>query len=572
MSTHVHRGPALPPSSVASVLEALDLHLAAMPEREAIVFPESGLRMSWRDLSESSMRAAASLREAGVKPGDLVGVMLRNDERFVPAVLGAWRLRATAVPMPIPGAFADVDVYGEHIRAMIAAAGVRHVIHDPSLAGEHTEAAIRRLEGVTWVDSAARFDDGATESPEELPSPSDLALVQYTSGSTSAPRGVELTHANLTAGIDAFGIATALGRDDRWAVWTPLFHDFGLISTITALSFGAAVWMWSPMRFMRNPGGWLADFGRAGITHYSGPNFSFDLMLASATDEDFEGVSFDSWRVAVSGGESVSAATVRRFIERFEQYGFRAETMVPGYGLAEATLAVTVPAIGATPRFVTMSRQGLTERRTAEPVATEDPDARPLVSVGHPVPGIAVRIVDEPGTPLRDGEVGEIEVSGPSITRGYRGHPDGAEQGWFGTGDLGFMDKGELFIVGRIKDVVNVRGTKYHPEDLEPIVAEVEGVRKGRCCVVGVGETHERMAVIAETRVQGDELTRLRNAIHERLLRRLGISDILVYLVEPRTVQVTSSGKLRRQLMRRLLESGKLVDLESAPVPEGAPA
>lgn len=560
---HVLFGERLP-AAAASVLDAVDQQADAAPERAAMVFPVTGRTMCWRELRQSSLAAAASLHEARVRPGDLVGVMLRNDERFVPALLGAWYLGAAAAPMPIPGAFADVNAYAEHIRGMISAAGIRHVVHDPSLPSRHTDTAVRLSPDVAWIDGAVGLGEGAAEPVGTRPSPSGLALVSYTSGSTSAPKGVELSHANITAAISAFGIATELGPTDRWGVWTPLFHDFALISMLTALSFGASVWVWPPTRFIRHAGRWLAEFGRAGITHYSGPNFSFDLMHDSATDEVLTGVSLAAWRVAVSGGEPVSAATVRRFTERFAPYGFRAETMVPGYGLAEATLAVSVPAPGTRPRVMTVSRRGLTDRLRAEPVAADAPDARALVSVGHPAPGIALRVVDETGTALPERRVGEIEVAGPSITRGYRGHPDAAPGGWFATGDLGFVDAGGLFIVGRIKDVVNVRGTKYHPEDLEPVAGDVDGVHRGRCCVVGEGETEERIAVIAETRLRADELPRLRREIHGRMARRLGIGDIRVYLVEPRTVQVTSNGKVRRQLMRRRLEAGLIVDLQSA--------
>jgi acyl-CoA synthetase (AMP-forming)/AMP-acid ligase II len=266
----------------------------------------------------------------------------------------------------------------------------------------------------------------------------------------------------------------------------------------------------------------------------------------------------------------VSASTIRRFTERFARHGFRPETIVPGYGLAEVTLGVAVPPLGTRPRILTVSRAGLADRRRVEPVGPADPEARSLVSVGRPFPGIAVRIVDEQGAALPDRRVGEIEVSGPSISRGYRGQGEVTHDGWLKTGDLGFVDGGGLFVSGRIKDVVNVRGTKYHPEDLEPIVAEVDGVRKGRCCVVGEGETDEHIAVLVETRLRGEELGRLRADVHERLVRRLGMGQIRVYLVEPRTIQVTSNGKVRRQLMRRLLETGQLADLETAARAEAA--
>jgi acyl-CoA synthetase (AMP-forming)/AMP-acid ligase II len=562
LSEHVYRGEPLPQNAIASVLEAIEWHAEQTPERDAIVFPETGATMSWRSLRGSALRSAARLQEAGVKTGDLVGVMARNDERCVTAVLGAWYLRASAAAMPVPGNFAEVDGYADQIRGMIAAGGLQHVVHDPSYPSEHAEEAVRRSPNVTWIDSGMR---PAVRVPQPIgarPFPADLALVQYTSGSTSAPKGVELTHANLMAGIAAFGMATQLGAADSWGVWVPLFHDFGMISTMTALSFGAKVWMSSPTWFIRNPGRWLALFGRAGITHFSGPNFSFDIMRDSATDEMFEGVSLANWRVAINAAEPVSATTVRSFAKRFEPYGFRGETMRPTYGLAEATLMLSLPAAKTPPRVVTVRREAITERRVAVPAAAGDPGARSIVSVGRTMPGIALRIVDDRGKTLSDRCVGEIHAMGAAVTRGYRGHPDGAHDGWWATGDLGFMDSGELFICGRIKDVVIVRGTKYHPEDLEPLVGEIDGVRRGRCCVVGVGETHERLAVIAETRLEGGEIRRIRNEIRKLLVRRLGISEIEVYMVEPGTVAMTSSGKLRRHQMRRLLENGRIVDLE----------
>lgn len=558
---YVLRGTPLAPPRHQSLLDAIDGHAAETPQRRALVFPERGTTMSWRELEESSWRAAASLRESGIGGGELAGLLLRNDERFVPNLLGLWRLGAAGVPMPIPGAFADVDAYAEHIRGMIAAAGIECVVRDPSLPSPHREAIERAGSHVVWIDGAVTPGERAPERVPARPSPADLALVQYTSGSSSAPKGVELTHANMTAAFDSFGLATELGPEDAWAVWMPLFHDFALVSTLTALWVGATVWAWQPTQFIRRPGRWLAEFGRNRLTHYSGPNFSFDLMCDSITDEILDGVSLDAWKVAVSGGEQVSAETVRRFTERFEPHGFRAQTMVPGYGMAEATLAITVSPLHTRPRVMTVSRDGLTDRRSAEQVPERAPNARAVVSVGRPAPGIALRVVDGLGEPLGERAAGEIQVAGPSITRGYRGAPDATRDGWLPTGDLGFLDARELFVTGRLKDVVNVHGIKYHPEDLEPVVAAIEGVR--RCCVVGEGETNERMAVIAETRAIGEELSRLRAAIRERLVRLLGIAEIQVYLVRPRMVLMTSSGKMRRQLMRRLLEEGGLSDLET---------
>jgi acyl-CoA synthetase (AMP-forming)/AMP-acid ligase II len=392
----------------------------------------------------------------------------------------------------------------------------------------------------------------------------DLAIVQYTSGSTSAPKGVELTHANVMAGFAAYAAATGIGPGDTWGVWLPLFHDFGLVSTLTALSVGASACVWPPSMFLRHPGWWLADFGRRHLTHYSGPNFSFDLMRESYEPELFSDVDLSSWRVAVNGAEPVSALTVDRFYDRFAAHGFDARTMVPGYGMAEATLAVTVPPLGTVPRVLNVSRRELARRGRAEPTSAGHADARRVVSVGRAVPGIELHIVDELGRALAERAVGEILVKGPAVTRGYRGYPAPRRDGWLPTGDLGFAADECLFIVGRSKDTIIVRGTKYHPEDVEPIVGEIDGLHHGRCAVVARGETDERLAVVAETTVDGAGLGPLRAEIRGRLVRRLGIADIEVYLVAPRTIPVTSSGKTRRRVLRQRLESGELEPLGEA--------
>ncbi|HXA42089.1 MAG TPA: AMP-binding protein [Candidatus Solibacter sp.] len=560
-----------PPGGVParSIVETIDLLAASRPGAIALEFPADQVALSWADLAARSRSWAAALAGAGVRRGQLVGVLLGNESRFIPLIVGAWRAGAAVAPMPIPGSFASSDAYAGHIGAMVADGGIEHVVYDPRPLPD-LERLMAATPGAGWI-AVGDGGNGEDDAPERPVEGEALAVVQYTSGSTSAPKGVELTHANITAGFAAYAAATGIGEGDCWGVWLPLFHDFGLVSTLTALSVGAGACVWPPATFLRHPGRWLADFGRRRLTHYSGPNFSFDLMRESYAPDLFDGIDLSAWRVAVNGAEPVNPLTVDRFHQRFAGHGFSAETMVPGYGMAEATLAVTVPRLGAGPRVLSVSRRALAARGHAEPVAEGDPDARSVVSVGRPVPGIELRIVDQLDETLGEREVGEILVKGPAVTRGYRGHAAAARFGWLPTGDLGFIADGDLFIVGRSKDTIIVRGTKYHPEDVEPLVREVEGVHHGRCAVVARGETDERLAVVAETHVDGDELGRLRAGIRTRLVRGLGIAEIDVYLVATRTIPVTSSGKTRRRVLRRHLEAGELVDLEDR-LPEASSA
>lgn len=567
-----------------SLVEVVDRMAGSHPGRTALTFPAEGVSRSWSELRRMSQTSAAKLRAAGTGAGDLVGIILPNDSRFVPLLLGAWRAGAAVAPMPLPGSFTDRAGYVAHVGAMLRDGDIAHVVHDDSLAMtlEELRAAAPRAHWIAAGAVNSASDAGPsgqggpgsqTTPPEHWPTqagmnadhppPEALAVVQYTSGSTSSPKGVELTHSNLMAGLGAFGMAAGLGTEDTWGVWLPLFHDFGLISTLTTLAFGARAMVWPPSAFLRQPALWLADFARHRLTHYSGPNFSFDLMVDSYREEAFQGVDLSAWHVAINGAEAVSPRTIERFQARFEPHGLRPEVMVPGYGMAEATLAVAVPALGQRPEVISVSRAALAREGRADIDPRDLDDARQLVSVGPAVAGIGLRVVDqESGVPVPVGHVGEIELRGPAVTPGYRGGARRADGQWLRTGDLGFLRGESLFIVGRSKDTIILRGQNHHPEDIEPIVAAIPGVHHGRCAVVAQGEVDEWLAVVVETRAGGDALTALRANVRRLLHRHLGIAAVEVHLVAPRTIPRTSSGKVRRRLVREMLDQGRIADLE----------
>jgi acyl-CoA synthetase (AMP-forming)/AMP-acid ligase II len=341
---------------------------------------------------------------------------------------------------------------------------------------------------------------------------------------------------------------------------------------LTALSAGGQACVWTPRAFLRHPSRWLADFASRRLTHYSGPNFSFDAMADAYDPAAMGAVDLSAWRVAVNGAEAVSVRTIRRFLERFGPHGYRPSTMVPAYGMAEATLVATVSPLDRDPRAIFVDRAALAGEGRAVPVAGTAEGSRALVSVGPCVPGMHLRVVGGDGRQVDDGQVGEIQLSGDSVSDGYFRRDWRRGSGWLATGDLGIVVAGELYVVGRSKDVIIVRGVKYHPEDIEPIVADLREARGRRCGVVAHGETDESIAVVLETRLSGAELQQLRHDIRATLVRRLGISRIEVLLVEPRTIPVTSSGKIRRRELHDRLEAGLLHDLEESPATTAAPA
>jgi len=440
-----------------------------------------------------------------------------------------------------------------------ADSGMRHVV-----VGHRVLRLIRRQPGAAAggagaAGGAALIDEGELPGTGAgLAEAADaLALIQYTSGSTSAPKGVMLTHGNVIAGLDAIRLASALTAADVVGLWLPLFHDMGLISALSCLAVGGRIVLWRPADFVRRPAQWLSEFAGRGGTTSPGPNFFFDY-LTEAADEVPEDVDLSRWRLALNGAETVRAETIERFCACFGRHGFRREAMVPVYGMAEATLAVTFPPLGRDPSILWVDRASL---RSGAPAAQSGPDALdawPLVGVGRPVPGLRARVAGANGA---DGVVNEIEITGAPVTGGYYGRNDAGlftADGWLRTGDVGFFRSGELYIAGRSKDAIVIRGMNYFAEDAEAVVRDLPGIYRRHCAAVaGEGAGGECLAVIAETADEDDSARRsLAAVIRSEISRSLGPVDVAVHLVSPRTLPRTSSGKIQRAKARALLLAG----------------
>jgi 1-acyl-sn-glycerol-3-phosphate acyltransferase len=360
-----------------------------------------------------------------------------------------------------------------------------------------------------------------------------------------------------------------LSGDDVGVTWLPLYHDMGLIGAWFApLYHGMPVVSMSPLAFLARPVRWLEAISRHRATVTAAPNFAYDLCARKIADADLAGLDLSSWRCALNGAEAVLAGTIDRFTTRFAPLGFRADAMLPVYGLAEGSLCVTAPPPHRAPKIARLSRDAFQRGRLIEPAAPGDSQPLTFVACGRPIPGHELRIVTDAGRPRAARVEGHVQFRGPSSMQGYFQDPDATaavvrEGGWIDTGDFGFVDEdGDLFVTGRAKDVIIAGGRNIYPQEVEEAVAEVPGVRRGCVAAFGVQDPRtgtERLVVIAETRgALPPEGSPLHGAVGEAIVTAIGIPADAVVFARPGSIPKTSSGKIRRSTARQLYETGRL--------------
>jgi fatty-acyl-CoA synthase len=515
---------------------------------------------SYADVRVDSLRVARALREVGLRRGDLVALVLPDADQFLTTLFGASIAGVTPASL-YPPANGDLTRYMELTAAVLRAAGARAVITTRALAPsfEEARAVCPELSLVLCRESL----DAPALDPDALPSLDDIAFVQFTSGSTSSPKGVALTHANLSANIDAFGgpSGVAASAEDVGVSWLPLNHDMGLVGmALGAVYTGRPCVLLSPQAFVKRPTDWLRAMTRHRGTISFAPNFAYDLCVRRV--KDLEGLDLSSWRVAGCGAEPIHAPTLAAFAEKFSAAGFRDTSFLPCYGLAEHVLAATFPPRGRRPRTDHVSADELTEHRLAVPRDAEQPSIS-FVSCGSPLPGHRLQIVGEDGRPLPERHIGEIFLAGPSVMLGYYRQEALTAQtlrdGWLRTGDLGYLSGGELFVCGRTKDTIIVNGRKYHPQDLERAVDTLAGVRRGRVVAFGAAESGraDRVVIVVEPSgtVPADVLT---DSIRRQIGDLFGLYVDDVAVVRSGTVGRTTSGKVQRAATKARYERGEL--------------
>ena len=548
---------------------ALDLIAAATPDQR-IAFPDEDEVLTSTDLATTSHAVAAALAAHGVRPGDRVGILSPNAPEFLTSLFGIVRAGAAAAPLALPLG-TDLADYVTRLARIVGTAELSHLVVSHRIV-DRIGPALAALAGPAVLDSAvldsAVLDSSVPGTPAPTVAVGDAAIVQFTSGSTSDPKGVVLRHANVWHCARSITEAIRLDADDVHGSWLPLFHDMGLFGALTGLFRGIPLHLWSPAGFVRRPARWLSRFAQVGATISTMPNFGYDTLLNAVGPSEAAALDLSRWRVAFNGAEAVSATAVDAFLGRFAPAGFRPSAMVPAYGMAEVTLVATLPPSGRAPVVEHVDRGVLAAEGLARPVEAGSPDARPLVGLGRAVPGMSVRVAGDDGAGCPDGIVGEIQMRGPMTTTGYLGGRDDpfTSDGWLHSGDLGYLRDGELFFTGRRKEMITVAGRNVYPGDVEDAARGVDGVHKGRC--VAFAETpddgapggSERVVVVVETSPGSDDDTRegrrdaLARRVRERVAATVGTFPRVVHAVAPRTIPRTTSGKMRRLDMRGRLQ------------------
>ncbi len=565
--------------------DAEQTHLLITEETEG---KERNVTLTFGELYAAAQRCAAELARRGVPAGGRVALMLPTSRAFFVSYAGI--LLAGAIPVPIYPPFrADrIEEYASRQSAILKNAGVCLL-----LTFRQAEAVARllkpRVHSLAEVADAEKLIDAADKAPPPSPGAlplhltgsrarkgSDIALLQYTSGSTGDPKGVVLTHANLLANIRAIGEVVELGPGDVGVSWLPLYHDMGLIGAwLTLLHFGVPLAVMSPLAFLTRPEKWLKAFQKYGGTITAAPNFAYELCVRKIADKDIQGLDLSKLRAALNGAEPVNPDTLDRFAERFAPYGFRREAQLPVYGLAEASLAVTFPPLNRGPLTDRIERETFASQGRAVPARTDDATAIAFVSSGKPIPKHEVRIVDASGQEVSDRTEGFLWFRGASATSGYYQNAVATEKllpmgpaasdgkfAWVNSGDRAYRADGEIYVTGRVKDIIIKGGRNLYPHEVEELAARAEGIRKG--CIVAFGQKDEasgteKLIVVAESRErEAARRAAIVAAVTEQVSQGLGLPPDRVELIPPGSIPKTSSGKLRREETKQLYIGGKL--------------
>jgi len=549
----------------------LDWHAHTHPARPHIyLIAEAGEEeeISYGTLKRHADAMAAALRARDLLPGQTVAIMLPTSPQYFFSFYGV--LRAGGIPVPIypPARLSQIE---DHLRRHARILDNARAVVLITVAEAKPFARLLRLqvEGLRTVVTPDELIESA--GPAEPVTPAiqtqDIALLQYTSGSTGNPKGVILTHANLLANIRAMGETIGASSNDAFVSWMPLYHDMGLIGAwLGSLYYALPLAVMSPLTFLTRPERWLWAIHRHRATLSGAPNFGYELCLRRIQDRDIEGVDLSSWRTAFNGAEPVSPDTIERFHERFARYGLRRETMYPVYGLAESSVGLAFPPVGRAPQIDRVSRETFMREGRAAPAATDDANALRFVACGRPLPGHQIRLVDATGYEVGEREEGRLEFRGPSATSGYFRNPEETRRlfhdGWLDSGDLAYMAAGDVYITGRVKDIVIRAGRNIYPHELEEAIGNLPGIRKGCVAVFGSidrASATEKLVVLAESHETGEAARgRLITAITALAVDLTGTAPDDVVLAPPHTVLKTSSGKVRRAASRDLYEHDRL--------------
>jgi 1-acyl-sn-glycerol-3-phosphate acyltransferase len=557
------------PSAATTLVEVLAYHAKAHHDRPHVglwLGDRLGEEMTYGRLHHDALCVARGLEEAGAEPGDRIAIMLPTGLGFFRSFFGI--LYAGCIPVPIYPPFRRAQVE-DHLRRQAG------ILENAEVVLLVTESEIRQVGRLLMglvpsmrdvLTDMSLIDHGPADriQPAE---PADIALIQYTSGSTGDPKGVVLTHANLLANIRAMGAALEATSKDVFVSWLPLYHDMGLIGAwLGSLYFGARAVIMSPLTFLADPSRWLRAIASEAGTLSAAPNFAFELCLKNIRDEDMEGIDLSRLRAVVNGAEPISPITIRNFTTQFSRFGFRPEALAPVYGLAECSVGLAFPPLGRCPPIDRVERAALTDRALAVPARDEDATAMQFVACGRPLANHQIRIVDDLGIELPERHQGRLQFKGASATQGYFRDKEKTKAlfdgDWLESGDLAYIAEGDVYLTGRVKDIIIRAGRNIYPHEIEDAIGRLDGIRKGCVAAFASLDPHtgsERLIVLAETRLEDDAArTSLLEKIRDVTLQIVDLPPDEIVLAPPHAVPKTSSGKIRRSAAKALFEADAL--------------
>ena len=525
--------------------------------------------LSYRELREQALLLARKMLAAGLQPGERVGLIAENDGDFTRGFYACQYAGLIPAPLPLPAAFGGRQPYIEHLRRMLVTAAASALFGPKVLAGWVAETA-QTLD----LKFAGTLDMLPADISASLPAQDENALgyLQFSSGSTRFPAGIAVTQRAFMANAQGIGLhGLAIDDQDRAVSWLPFYHDMGLVGFfLLPMCCQASVDILSPRDFARRPLLWLSLISRnRGTTAFS-PSFGYELCTRRAETADLGDLDLSSWRSAGIGGDMIRPSVLNNFVARFAPHGFNPGAFVPSYGMAEATLALSFTPPGRGARQETVDSALLESRHQALPLRDVERRARSFVRCGYPLPGHEIEVRDAAGRAVAERHVGTIFARGPSLMQGYFGAPAETAQvlshdGWLNTGDLGFFVDGEIVISGRAKDLIIVNGRNLWPQDLEwTAEAALSQLRSNDVAVFSVnGEADEVVVALVQCRV-GEPAAREALAVEiGNIFKSRYAVEARVVLVAPRSLPLTSSGKMSRSRARSIYLANGFTDIRA---------
>lgn len=565
---HTQEKPKASPQSVQSLTQLLIERAKIEPERVHLILQDENgneKTITYGDLYLKSKALALSFQSLGIEPGDTIALMLPTCEDFFYCFMGIMLCGAIAVPIYPPLSIHKIEEYALRESQILRNAEARLLItfdkaerlsellkvFIPSLKAVMTANQLREIQ------AKQKYDFNQEDRP---------AMIQYTSGSTSLPKGVLLSHQKLLSNIRAVGEAIHITNADTGVSWLPLYHDMGLIGAwFMPFYQGIPIVIMSPLTFLARPERWLWALHYHRATLSAAPNFAYELCCKRIKDEHIKGLDLSSVRLLFNGAEKVNPRTLVRFTKKFAPYGLQSDAMFPVYGLAESAVALAFPPQNREPKIDAINRKEFEQFQTATPTTIKE-NTIEFVSCGLPIPGHEIRVVDREDKILPERKVGYLHFRGPSTMLGYYQQPEATKavmhDEWVDTGDLAYLADGELYITGRKKDLIIKAGRNMYPEEIEEVTGQVDGVRKGCVIAFGVEDTAtatEKVVVVAEVKDKNKALNkRISSDITEKITTVLGFAPDEIVLVKEKTIPKTSSGKLQRHACKQSYLQGKL--------------